>query len=459
MADISALTNALGTNLGSSISNISNIDPTQGVTEKLYLKQSKDILDAQKNMALEEVYLKGQSADYQKAQSDAYLEKQKKTYDDNQEKTQKLESQQNWEYPEFHPTQTNLQEMATIFSLVGIVGTMLGGGGRNAGMNALSSMTGMMEGWKKGEKDRYLQEKSIFDTNLKVMEQKNNALQKRIEQLAKDYTRNREVTKDEYAVLLAENPYLKKVDAIAGVKGVITAAAEANKSMLSLLEFREKQRANAEARALKAGKSAADRYGFGDIVAAASNEAAAAIKMIMGLPVESTSGIFGGRTTTSLFTAPVDVMANKITSETAQRYNVESGKLAYSLAQLMSGGRAVRVNDVAQMNSILSIKEGDTLETVATKVAEARQIAERTMEVRARSSSTDPGLREVFKENLATVQQVVPFTVDDINKFVINRDKSTTLIDALSNKYVEPQKYNDPEKEARYQKWKKENPQ
>ena len=366
MADISTLTNALGTNLGSSISNISNIDPTQGVTEKLYLKQSKDILDAQKNLALEEVYLKGQSADYQKAQSDAYLEKQKKTYEDNQEKTQKLESQQNWEYSEFHPTQTNVQEMATIFSLVGIVGTMLGGGGRNAGMNALSSMTGMMEGWKKGEKDKYLQEKNIFDTNLKVMEQKNNALQKRIEQLAKDYTRNREVTKDEYAVLLAENPYLKKVDAIAGVKGVIKAAAETNKSMLSLLEFREKQKERAEARKIKQSGTSSDRYGFGAIVATAANESAASMKNIMGLPMESTSGIFGGRQTTSLFTAPADAFANKITTETAQRYNVEAGKLSYTLSQLIKGGRVVSVNEVAIMDNILKIKEGDTINAAAS---------------------------------------------------------------------------------------------
>jgi hypothetical protein len=249
MADISSLTNALGTELSSSINNLVNIDPTKGVSEQLYLQQSKNILDTQKNMALEEVYSKGQAADYQKSQSDAYLAKQKQMYDDTKEKTQKLEEQQNWDYPEFHPSQTNLQELATTFSLVGILGTMLGGGGRNAGMNALSSMTGMMEGWKKGEKDKFVQEKSVFDENVKVMERKNNALQKRIEQIAKDFTTNREAAKDEYAILLAENPYMKKVDAIAGLKGVISAAAETNKGMLNLLEFKEKQRERAEARA------------------------------------------------------------------------------------------------------------------------------------------------------------------------------------------------------------------
>jgi hypothetical protein len=41
----------------------------------------------------------------------------------------------------------------------------------------------------------------------------------------------------------------------------------------------------------------------------------------------------------------------------------------------------------------------------------------------------------VFKENLNTIQTVVPFTVDDINEFVANRDKSTTFAQTLNKKY------------------------
>jgi hypothetical protein len=187
----------------------------------------------------------------------------------------------------------------------------------------------------------------------------------------------------------------------------------------------------------EAGKkgSAADRYGFGDIVASASNEAAAAIKNLMGLPFDSTSGYFSTATSNSLFGAPVSAFTNKLTPESVQRYNVQSGKLGYNLAQLMSGGRAVRVSDVDQMNKILSIREGDTMETAATRIAEARQLAERTMEVRMKSPNTPPELKDVFKENLETIQAVVPFTVDDVNKFVNSRDKNVTFSDALSKKY------------------------
>jgi len=204
-----------------------------------------------------------------------------------------------------------------------------------------------------------------------------------------------------------------------------------------LEQMKELRQFGASLKAPTAGgkATAADRYGFGDIVAGASNEAAAAIKNLMGLPFESTSGVFGGKQTNSLFTAPLDAFANTLTSESVQRYNTQSGKLGYNLAQLMSGGRAVRVSDVDQMNKILQIKEGDTLETAATRIAEARQLAERTMEIRARSENTPPGLREVFKENLETVRTTVPFTVDDINEFVANRDKSTTFAQALNKRY------------------------
>ena len=186
------------------------------------------------------------------------------------------------------------------------------------------------------------------------------------------------------------------------------------------------------------GGASTDRYGFGDIMAVASNEAAASVHNIMGLPMESTSGIFGGKQTNSLFTAPVDAFANQMTSESTQRYNSEAGKLSYNLAQLMKGGRQVGVNEVSVMDNLLKIKEGDTLETASTKLAEARQIAERAMEIKLRSPNTPKELKSVYEENLQIIRDVIPFTVDDINKFVQTKNKKQTFGDALKTKYKEP---------------------
>ena len=75
--------------------------------------------------------------------------------------TQKKEAE--FPYPEFHPTQENAQSLGELFSLVSVVGLMLGSSGKMASMNALGAMNGMLQGWQKGRADLYKKEKDIFD--------------------------------------------------------------------------------------------------------------------------------------------------------------------------------------------------------------------------------------------------------------------------------------------------------
>jgi len=367
----------------------------------------------------------------------------------------------------FQPTQDNIQDIAGLFSAVGIIGAMIGGSGRNSAMNALSSMTGMLEGWKKGRADLFRQEKIKFDTDLNKIKLEKDALIQKLNMVEKEYSRNKEKAEQDFQVVLAEynSPILKQMAALGGLKRTaeyanntlgksVDKAVEFNNQLtLKGVEFENQKKLK------QMGTTTGDRYGFGTIVATAANESAASMRNIMGLPLESTSGIFGGRSTNSLFTAPAEAFANQLTSESTQRYNTEVGKLSYTLSQLLKGGRVVSVNEVAIMDNILKIKEGDTINTAATKLAEARQIAERAMEVRIEDPNTPPSLKEIYRDNINTIQTVIPFTVDDINKFVTKKGKKKTFSEELQNKYVEPQKYDDPEKEARYQKWKKENPQ
>jgi hypothetical protein len=370
--------------------------------------------------------------------------------------------------PAFIPSKENAQDLALLFSLVSVIGMVVGGGAKENAQASMSAMNGMLEGHQKGRADLYKQELSEFDKNFKSMVQKHAEFRKEMEDAVKLASTDKEgamadaklaATKAGSNITKAMLDQGRLLDAYkfvdesqAGVDKAVTAEAkiradaakevEAERRHRESLAHAEKMQALSDAHAEKianaragAKATAADRYGFGDIVAGASNEAAAAIRNLMGLPFESTSGFFGGKQTNSLFTAPLDAFANTLTSESVQRYNTQSGKLGYNLAQLMSGGRAVRVSDVDQMNKILQIREGDTLETAASRIAEARQLAERTIEVRLKSPNTPEGLKEVFKENLQTIQETVPFTVDDINKFVANRDKSITFSQALSKRY------------------------
>ena len=378
------------------------------------------------------------------------------------------EAMQKEPLPKFVPSKENAQDLAALFSLVNVMGFLIGGAGKENAQAAMSAMNGMLEGHQKGRADLYKQELSEFDKNFKAMVQKHAEFRRKYEDAVKLAAVDKEAGVAQAELVAIEygsnvvKAKAKKGDILGGLETINSGQklveeaykylekieAEQSRRQFELDKEKDRRRfeldmqkasfAHAEkvANARAGAKAtAADRFGFGDIVAGASNEAAAAIRNLMGLPFESTSGFFGGKQTNSLFTAPLDAFANTLTSESVQRYNTQSGKLGYNLAQLMSGGRAVRVSDVDQMNKILQIREGDTLETAASRIAEARQLAERTIEVRAKSPNTPEGLREVFKENLQTIKETVPFTVDDINKFVANRDKSITFAQALSKRY------------------------
>ena len=69
-------------------------------------------------------------------------------------------------YPQFKPTQENMQSLATLFSLVGMIGVAMGGAGKMSAMGSLNAMTGMMNGWQKGRKDMWEKEKVEFDKNM-----------------------------------------------------------------------------------------------------------------------------------------------------------------------------------------------------------------------------------------------------------------------------------------------------
>jgi len=69
----------------------------------------------------------------------------------------------------FVPTKETTQDLAGLFSLIGIVGMVVGKGNSQL---AMSSMNGMLEGYQKGRADLYKKELTQFDKNFKAMQNK-----------------------------------------------------------------------------------------------------------------------------------------------------------------------------------------------------------------------------------------------------------------------------------------------
>ena len=87
------------------------------------------------------------------------------------ERTQAIEAKvdqvrKDFPYPELHPTKENIPELATLFSLIGVIGMAVGGAGKMSAIGSMNSMSGMMKGWQQGRADLWNREKQEFDKEM-----------------------------------------------------------------------------------------------------------------------------------------------------------------------------------------------------------------------------------------------------------------------------------------------------
>lgn len=104
----------------------------------------------------------------------------------------------------FIPTKTTAQDVATLFSLAGIVGMAIGAGGKGSAFNVMSAMNGMMEGYQKGRVDLYKREKDVFEKNLKVLQGKVTLLQSELQEALQTYKTNRELGEQQAEIAFAK---------------------------------------------------------------------------------------------------------------------------------------------------------------------------------------------------------------------------------------------------------------
>ena len=133
-------------------------------------KASKDLSEAESSIEKFKLTREADAATQQKKAFDEATDKYQTKLEKEQEKLDSFGDEK------FHPIQDNLQDIAGLYSAVGIIGAMIGGGGRNSAMNALSSMTGMLDGWKQGRADLFKKEKIAFDEHLNQIKQEFNSL-------------------------------------------------------------------------------------------------------------------------------------------------------------------------------------------------------------------------------------------------------------------------------------------
>lgn len=139
---------------------------------KLLGKAESDI--SQSEQEQKRIQATGTSAAAQKQVAD--IEKSQRDLD---------EAMQKEPLPKFVPSKENAEDLAILFSIVNVMGFLIGGAGKENAQAAMSAMNGMLEGHQKGRADLYKKELAEFDKNFKSMVQKHAEFRKKYEDAVK----------------------------------------------------------------------------------------------------------------------------------------------------------------------------------------------------------------------------------------------------------------------------------
>jgi hypothetical protein len=117
----------------------------------------------------------------------------------------------------FVPTKDNATDLAAMFSLINIVGMLVG---KSNAQRSMYAMNGMLEGYQKGRADLYKKEQIEFDKNFKAMQAKVATLEKGLAEAmeVKKYDKEKGDLMVTMALAEADSPVLK---AMASRQGVV----------------------------------------------------------------------------------------------------------------------------------------------------------------------------------------------------------------------------------------------
>jgi hypothetical protein len=363
--------------------------------------------------------------------------------------------------PELTPTKDNIQSLSTLFGLIGVIGVAMGGSGKQSAIASLNAMGGMMKGWQQGRADLWKKELQEFDKNMLSWKSKLDDAMKKAEAAYKilPYNRaeaeaklNEVLTSMGSSVLKEQNrlqgfePTFKNLESLA--KDADSAIKEAGverrhresqakpnyqfyasgdkviavntKDPSDIKEVTNKELASA----IKLGtppktQGAGAAAGQIERITNAMSQVSGAISSVAKLAVTTTSPVFGQKEFKGLFVAPLSVLNQKMSSETSQMMAGRMVGVARNLASLETGGAATGLAGLTEsIQAGISIPAGAKLYVALDRLAEMRRIVEDSAKTALASSKYTPEQKQLITENVAIVQNAIPFTLDDVSDAV-----------------------------------------
>lgn len=141
----------------------------------------------------------------------------------------------------FVPTRDTAQDIAGLFSLIGVIGMVAGKG--NA-MQAMGAMNGMLEGHRKGRADLYKQELSTYEKNFKALIKKHDELRTEFKDAVETYAVDKELGEQKamLAAAKSESPILQELVRKGEIVRANTLLDDVGKSIGKATELDQKER-------------------------------------------------------------------------------------------------------------------------------------------------------------------------------------------------------------------------
>ena len=389
----------------------------------------------------------------------------------------------------FVPTKDNATDLAAMFSLINIVGMLVG---KSDAQRSMYAMNGMLEGYQKGRADLYKKEQIEFDKNFKAMQAKVATLEKGLAEAmeVKKYDKEKGDLMVTMALAQADSPVLKAMasrqgvvkvqealqqvssdlDKVVGLNNTLAQAAnvraDAAKARTDADRIarlnreaaderarldREQRQALADAKAGQPGKQGQNALTFASRVYGNIENATNDLVNLTNLPAVAESPIFAGMIGADRDTVLRNITAfaaRKVTNQDQRAFEQIANSLDAALARLEAQGLANGSTRGAIASfSALKPREGDDAINMAIYLARVKQEIETGIKVHGEMPGATPGQKQNNVRNIERINQTVPFSVEDtLNVLKANRrplgkkmEQLVTQPQIVPNVSMEPQ--------------------
>lgn len=338
--------------------------------------------------------------------------------------------------PAFIPTKDTVNDIAGLFSVIGVIGILVGGKGKMAGERAMGAMNGMMEGYRKGRADLYKQERNEFDANFKTMLQKHQEFRKEMEDAVKLAATNKEAgyAAAELAATKAGSDIVKAQLRKGDLMGAYKLVDESQKGAESALKLEQKAReaelaekarkeeaaqrerhhqqrlaqqerlatAKLDAKNLKQVQArSATNERYANTVYRSSNEVLRSMELIEQIGLTTGGGALGGVVGKGSIPSEVQRQIGQYFTEEQQRnYNTAMSGVALEMAYVLNGGYKPDAGTINKIETLLSVGPNDTLGNAAYKFSDLAAKLHAAIEVSPTYTEEQKGTRDMLLKKL-----------------------------------------------------------